>query len=204
MKDIFRDNLVNKIGISGLERIEAARVGVAGAGGLGSNCAANLTRVGFRKFKIVDFDKIDHSNLDRQFYFNDQVGRYKTDALRENLLRISPGIELDMVNERIDRDNAVRLFVECDIVAECLDTAAGKSMLVTELLKAGKPVVSVSGLGGVGSSDDIKVHKIRDGLIIIGDLERDIAKYPALAPRVSLAAAKQADVILEYIVNKAS
>ena len=64
------------------------RIGIAGAGGLGSNVAVNLVRTGVKKLKIVDFDVVDESNLNRQFYFMDQVGRPKVEALRENLLRI--------------------------------------------------------------------------------------------------------------------
>ena len=202
MNNVFRDNLIKKIGSDAFAKVEVAHIGIAGAGGLGSNCAAGLVRVGFRKFTIVDFDTVDPSNLDRQFYFEDQVGCHKLQALKENLLRINPDIELDLVNGRVERLNAARLFSSCDVVAECLDTAEGKSMLVSEMLRLKKFIVSASGLGGIGSSDDIQVHKIREGLIMVGDLKSDIAKWPALAPRVSIAAAKQADVILEYVANK--
>ena len=71
-------------------------------------------------------------------------------------------------------------------------------MLIAQLLPLGKFIVAVSGLGGYGMSDNIKVHPIRKNLIMIGDLQSDVALSPALAPRVSIAAAKQADTILEY------
>jgi len=91
------------------------------------------------------------------------------------------------------------LFADCPVVAECLDGAEGKSMLVAELLPQGKFIVAVSGLGGYGGSDNIKVHPIKENLIMIGDLRSDIALRPALSPRVNIAAAKQADTILEYV-----
>lgn len=199
--DAFKENLIKKIGKDNFEKIQDIRIGIAGAGGLGSNCALNLIRVGLSKFTIVDFDSIDPTNLDRQFYFYDQVGMPKVDALKKNLERINPNAEIEVIKAKIEKDNVSKLFSNSDIVAECLDVAASKKMLVEELLKAGKFVVTVSGLGGIGSSDDIKVHRVKSNLVMIGDLKSDICQRPALSPRVNIAAAKQADVILEYALN---
>lgn len=198
----FNDNIIKKIGKKNFKKLCDAKVGIAGAGGLGSNCALNLVRAGFKKFIIVDFDKVAQSNLDRQFYFRDQVGLDKIKALKENLLRINPYLELDMVDKRIEREDVRRLFKDCDVVAECFDSAEYKSMLVEELLAMKKLIVAVSGLGGIGSSDEIKIHRLKNNLIMIGDLKSDICERPALSPRVNVAAAKQADVILEFILNR--
>jgi len=195
-------NLAEKLGEAGLKKVRKSRIGLAGAGGLGSNCAVNLVRTGFRKLTIADFDIIDPSNLDRQFYFFDQIGIKKTAALKENLLRIDPDLELTMVDQKLTSGNIRDIFADCDVVVECLDLAESKRMLVSELLTAGKFVVTVSGLGGIGSSDEIRVHRIKKNLIVIGDLKSDIADKPALAPRVSIASAKQADVVLEYILSR--
>jgi len=202
MMDLFRQDLVKKLGESRLAKIEKARIGIAGAGGLGSNCAACLVRVGFRNFTIADFDAVDPSNLDRQFYFEDQVGMKKVDALRANLLRINPKLELLLCPVRLEPRNIVQVFCDCDVVVECLDQAEAKSMLVGGLLASAKFIVSASGLGGVGSSDDLRVHRLKPNLVLIGDLTSDIEKAPALAPRVNIAAAKQADVVLEFIAGK--
>ncbi len=200
--DAFRKSLIKKIGKENLRKIEDARIGIAGAGGLGSNCASSLARAGFKKFTIADFDVIDPSNLDRQFYFADQIGMNKVDALKINLLRINPGLKVKTVNKKIEKAAIAKLFGDCDCVIECFDGAEYKSMLIGELLKLGKFTVSASGLGGIGASDDIKVHKIKNNLIIVGDLKSDIDKKPAFSPRVNIAAAKQADLALEFIVNK--
>ncbi len=200
--DEFRQNLINKIGEENLRKIEKAKIGLAGAGGLGSNCALNLVRVGFKKLKIVDFDIITAANLDRQFYFMDQVGMPKLEALKTNLLRVNPSLELEMVNKKIEKQDIKDLFSDCDCVVECLDRAEYKSMIVEESLRLGKFTVSASGLGGIGSSDEIKIHRRSKNLVIIGDLKSDISKTPALSPRVNVSAAKQADVILEFVIKK--
>jgi sulfur carrier protein ThiS adenylyltransferase len=201
MMDAFRQDLIKKLGETKLAKIEKTKIGIAGAGGLGSNCAACLVRVGFRRFTIADFDKVDATNLDRQFYFKDQVGTKKVEALRANLQRINSSIEVQMAPVKLETSNIQEIFCECDVVVECLDRAEAKSMLVSRLLSSGKLIVSASGLGGYGSSDDLKVHRLKPNLILIGDLASDIAKAPALAPRVNIAAAKQADVVLEFVAG---
>ena len=200
----FYEDIIEKIGSDNFDRIQKARIGIAGAGGLGSNCAMNLVRVGFRVFTIVDFDIVDPANLDRQFYFNDQIVMNKVEALKENLLRINRDLELKIVNTRVCGKDVEELFGDCDAVGECFDAAESKSMLVSELIKLRKFVVAASGLGGVGSSDRITVHKVKPNLIIIGDLKSDIRDKPALSPRVNVAAAKQADTILEFILQSYS
>jgi sulfur carrier protein ThiS adenylyltransferase len=159
-------------------------------------------RTGFRRFTIADFDVIEPANLDRQFYFEDQVGMKKVEALRTNLQRINPHLELQMLPVKLEPANIPDIFRDCDVVVECLDQAGAKSMLVSGLLPSGKLIIAASGLGGIGSSDDIKVHRFKKNLILIGDLASDIEKSPALSPRVSIAAAKQADVVLEFIAGK--
>jgi sulfur carrier protein ThiS adenylyltransferase len=201
MTDEFRKDIAGKIGRAGLEKVLKTRIGIAGAGGLGSNCAMNLVRVGFQKFTIADFDMVAASNLDRQFYFSDQVGLKKTEALKANLLRIDPEIDIRVISKKIGPENINEIFGDSDVVVECFDKAEYKSMLVSALLESGKFIVTASGLGGIGSSDDIRVHRIKDNLVVIGDLKSDIEKAPALSPRVNIAAAKQADVVLEHILN---
>jgi len=129
------------------------------------------------------------------------VGMYKVEALRRNLLRITPDLDLEIEVGKIGKNRVNALFCQCAIVAECLDRAEDKSMLVSELLSLKKFVVAVSGLGGYGSSDAIRVHPVKENLVLIGDLQSDVAFRPALSPRVAIVAAKQADVILEHVLS---
>ncbi|PKN06297.1 MAG: thiamine biosynthesis protein ThiF [Deltaproteobacteria bacterium HGW-Deltaproteobacteria-7] len=198
---IYEPSLIQKIGAAGVERLRAVKVGIAGAGGLGSNCAQNLVRCGFLRLKLVDFDIVEASNLDRQFYFTDQTGMAKVDALKINLLRINSGLDVEALTVKIGEGDGTNIFGDCDIVAECLDRAEAKSRLVSELLPMGKLIVAASGLGGYGETDRIRVRRIRNNLVIVGDLTSDITDHPALSPRVSITAAKQVDVILEYVLT---
>ena len=198
----FEEAVAAALGPDNLKKIQQVTVGIAGAGGLGSNCAVNLVRSGFRKFVIVDFDKIEYSNLNRQFYFYHQVGRSKVEALQENLLAINPSLQLETSQVKIEEDNVEEIFQDCHIIVEAFDQAYYKKMLVEQYINTDKLVVSASGIAGWGNSDEIKVHKIKEKLYVIGDLSSEVSKeLPPCAPRVSIAAAKQADIILDYVLK---
>lgn len=185
-----------------LVRIRSARVGVAGAGGLGSNCASALVRTGFRYIRIADFDVVECSNLNRQFYFLQQVGQSKVEALKDNLKAINPAAEIEVVQVKLEECNAGDLFADCDVVVEAFDRAEYKKLIVETYLDSAKLLVAASGLAGWGDSDRIRVHRIKDNFYLIGDLTTGVGPgTPPLAPCVTIAAAKQADVVLSYVLG---
>lgn len=199
----FEKTLAQILGKENLDRIQKVKVGLAGAGGLGSNCAQFLVRSGFKKFKIVDFDVVEETNLNRQFYFASQVGRLKVEALKENLLLINPDLEIEVLPERIEKETLESLFGECDVVVEALDTAGCKRMVAEAYMNSGKLLVSASGLAGWGRSDGITVHRVKGNFFLVGDLVSEAGpRLPVLAPGVNVAAAKQADVVLSYFLGR--
>lgn len=199
----FESALERVLGRENLAGIQKVKVGLAGAGGLGSNCAQFLVRSGFKRLKIVDFDVVEESNLNRQFYFAGQVGRIKVEALRENLVSINPDLELEILPVRIEKENAEDLFRDCDAVVEALDAPEAKRTLVESMAGTGKLVVAASGLAGWGRSDEIRVRRVGENLYLVGDLVSEAGPgLPAMAPGVNVAAAKQADVVLNYFLGK--
>lgn len=185
-----------------LARIAAVRVGIAGAGGLGSNCAQMLVRSGFTQLTIADFDVVEATNLNRQFFFPDQLGKPKVEALRENLLRLNPDLKADIFNGRIDADNARRVFAGCDVIVEAFDRAECKKMLAEVFFNAGPLYISASGLGGWGNSDAITVQRLNSRFYLVGDNVTEADETaPPCAPRVHIAAAKQADLVLAYALG---
>ncbi|MCX7982808.1 MAG: sulfur carrier protein ThiS adenylyltransferase ThiF [Syntrophales bacterium] len=183
------------------ERIKKIKVGIAGAGGLGSNLAYLLVKTGFADLKVVDFDRVELPNLNRQYYFPQQIGMYKVDALKSNLLAINPNLQFEAVISRIDVGNALSLFEDCHIVAECLDRREEKSRFIASLLSSRKFIVSASGIGGYGDSEDVRKHRIKDYLFLVGDLKSDVAIRPPMAPKVMVAAAMMADIILSHVAH---
>lgn len=178
-------------------------VGIAGCGGLGSNCAAALVRCGVGKLILADFDSVSEGNLNRQFYFRDQIGRPKVVALAENLRRIDPGVVLELHDICLDPRRIVSLFAGCDLIVEALDAAGQKEMLLETVLTKldGKYLVAASGLAGFGHADQIISH--RSGrLVVVGDFQTEVSEAcPPLAPRVGIVAAKQADWVLTLLLE---
>ena len=182
--------------------LESARVGIAGAGGLGSNCAMHLVRAGIQRLTVVDFDVVNESNLNRQFFFRDQLGQKKVAALKENLLRIDPDADIRAVDAKLDAVSVKEIFGDCDIVVEAFDVVDAKVMLVSSFASSGKKLVTASGLAGWGRSNAMKVRKMGN-IVAIGDGETAVGANAAPAsPRVGIAAAMQANSVVAMLLRK--
>src|SRR5574344_834906 len=133
--------------------IKSKIVGIAGAGGLGSNCACALVRSGIEKLIIADFDTVSQDNLHRQFYFASQVGMKKTDALKENLLKINRNIDIETFPIKITPENVLEIFGKCDIVVEALDDASQKQWFIESITAEAPniPLIAASGIAGSGN-----------------------------------------------------
>jgi sulfur carrier protein ThiS adenylyltransferase len=180
------------------------RVGIAGAGGLGSNCAIALARSGVGTLVLSDFDIIEASNLNRQYYFTDQVGQLKTIALKENITRINPDVFVIVHQKRLDRVNIPEIFSGCDVIVEAFDRADMKEMLIetVQIRMPGMPLVVGSGMAGWGKCGDIRFRKIDETLYVCGDESSEPSdNMPLLAPRVGMVANMQANVVLEILMK---
>ena len=98
------------------DRLEQGKVAVAGLGGLGSNVAFSLARIGVGHLHLIDFDRVDISNLNRQQDLMRHIGMYKTEALKQELLEINPYLEIRTDCVRVTEDNLEELFREDEIV----------------------------------------------------------------------------------------
>lgn len=191
------------LGEDRLKYLQTITVGIAGAGGLGSNCAMHLVRSGFKRFVIADFDRVDTSNLNRQAYRLDQVGQLKVMALSKNMLAVNPELDLDLRTVDVTPDNMGAIFIDCDVVVEAFDMPMFKKTLVEEFIHTNKLVVTASGIGGSGNTDAMQTRKVRDNLYMIGDMETECSMDdPPFSPKVAIAAAKQADVVLDFYLQK--
>ena len=183
--------------------LENAKVGIAGAGGLGSNVAMLLVRAGMKKLVIADFDIVNESNLNRQFFFRRQLGEKKIAALEENLRMIESDLDLSLHDVRLTPENADFVFAGCNVVVEAFDSAEAKAMLLHSLLPTGKPIVSATGLAGWGRSNDIRVRKVGRNLILVGDQMRDVRDgFAPVGVRVGIAAAMQANSVVSLLLGE--
>ena len=109
-KEEIRQALIERHTLPVQERLERARVAIAGLGGLGSNVAFFLARIGVGHLHLIDFDRVDITNLNRQQYFMRHIGMYKTDALREELEQINPYLEIVTDRVKVSQENLASLF----------------------------------------------------------------------------------------------
>jgi sulfur carrier protein ThiS adenylyltransferase len=178
-------------------------VGIAGAGGLGSNIAVSLLRSGVQRFIIADHDRVELSNLNRQHYFADQVGMKKTAALYQNLLRINPYVEVTFHCLRITAANLAGLFGDAEILIEAFDAAEMKAITAQSWTKAypNRFLVMGSGISGYGGSSAIGVT-VRGRLVICGDQETPCTTEGGLtAARLGIVAQMQANAALEILLD---
>lgn len=187
-------------------KVKQGHVAIAGLGGLGSNVAIYLARMGVGSLHLIDFDTVDASNLNRQMYRICDLGKFKADALAEELQEINPFLQIQVDKLRITEENVPSLFTADDIVCEAFDNPDAKTMLIHTLLEKCPDIyiVAASGMAGYGNSNDIITKKITEHFYLCGDQKR--AAKPGcglMAPRVAICAAHEANKIIELLVDKA-
>ena len=186
-------------------RFDAATVAICGLGGLGSNIAVSLARAGIGRLILIDFDRVDVTNLHRQQYKAAQVGKYKTDALAENLREIAPYIEVVTHTEKVTEENFAALLRGADIVCEAFDKAEAKALLVNGVLETLPEayLVAASGMAGLGPANTIQTKRITKHFYLCGDGVSDVAAETTLfSSRVMACAAHQAHTVLRILAER--
>lgn len=186
------------------EKLNQAKVAIAGLGGLGSNVAVYLARAGVGHLHLIDFDQVDLTNLNRQQYNLKHLGQKKTEALKEQLKDINPYITIKTDCLKITRDRIKDLFREEDIICEAFDVPEEKAMLVNGVLELlpEKILVGASGMAGFGNSNEIRTKKVMKNFYLCGDGVTGIEQGNGLmAPRVAICAAHEANKIIELIIS---
>lgn len=185
-------------------KLETKTVGIAGCGGLGSNCAVALARIGIGKLIIADFDIVSKSNLNRQYFFIDQIGMKKVEALKNNILRINPDVEVEPHVIKLTPESIINLYKDCDVIVEAFDLAEMKQMIIETVLAhfPEKYIVSGMGLAGWGNNNLLSTQQLGK-LFICGDQQIEVSEeLPPLAPRVGIVANMQANQVLELLMNQ--
>ena len=204
-KNEWMNALIDRHGIELHKRFSSASVAVCGLGGLGSNIAVALARAGIGKLILIDFDCVDITNLHRQQYKANQIGRYKTEALAENLLEIAPYMEIKVVTAKITEENFRDFLKDATIICEAFDNAEAKAMLVNGVLEQLPEcyLVAASGMAGMDTPNTIRTRKIMKRFYLCGDEVSDVTDTIGLvAPRVMLCAAHQAHTVLRILAGE--
>lgn len=185
-------------------KLKKLTVGIAGLGGLGSNAAVSLARAGIGKLVLIDFDKVELSNLNRQAYFLEHIGMYKTEATRDIIRRINPFISVELKRAVITAENCMKLFEGTDLVIEAVDGAETKEMIIEAILTESEtiPIIAGSGMAGYGKNSII-TESGTGRLRIIGDGISEVAPgIPLMAPRVGIVSSMQVNAALEILLGE--
>lgn len=197
--DIFKRNISDPKNI-----LARSSVCILGLGGIGSNIAVSLARSGIGRLVMVDFDRVEESNLNRQYYNLSHIGMKKTDALVDVIRSINKDIVLDVVDTKIDTDNLHEIVSGESIICEAFDNAESKSMLVAEILSNydDKVVVASSGMAGIGDANSISTTRRLKNLYVCGDDVSDFEEVDGMmAPRVNICAGHQANMVLRILMG---
>ncbi len=204
-KEEFYQALVDRHGIENQKKFDDATVAICGLGGLGSNIAISLARVGVGRLILIDFDTVDVTNLHRQQYKISQVGMPKTDALKENLLEINPFIKIETHQVKLTEESTPSLIKDADVICEAFDKPECKAML-TDIVFTNYPdkyLVSSSGMAGMASSNDIVTRKITSHFFLSGDGVSDVNLGIGLvAPRVMICAGHEAHMVIRILMGE--
>ena len=203
MHDSFEKNFCRRHSPGVYEKMKASSVAIAGLGGLGSNIAVMLARMGVGRMLLVDFDLVESSNLNRQHYSTKHLKQKKTDAIKSQLAEINPFVELNTRDVVITDENAADVFRGYPIVVEAFDDPISKAQLVQTLLSAGKTIiVAASGMAGIGSANEIRTQRRFKNFYLCGDLVSEPSESMGLmAPRVIACAAHQANVVVRLLMG---
>lgn len=204
-REVMREALNIRHGEDLQNKISAARVAVCGLGGLGSNIAIALARAGVGHLHLIDFDRVDLTNLNRQQYAVGQLGQYKTDALRETLSLVSPYCDVTCDTIQVTEETLPDLLKTEDYICEAFDRAEAKAMLVSGVLEhfPEKYLVAGSGLAGLGSANTIQTRRVSQRFYLCGDGTSDSSVGLGLvASRVLVCAAHEANMILRLIAGE--
>lgn len=186
------------------DKVKNSVIGIMGLGGLGSVVAVALARIGVGTLLLADYDVVEPSNLNRQQYFIDQVGMKKTDAMRQNLSRVNPYLQVEVFDGELTEANIPLIFGHVDVLVECFDGARMKAAALRAALTTMPEVgyVGASGLAGFEANDLITTRRLRPNVYVVGDGEAEARPGQGLmAPRVGIAAHHQANQVLRILLG---
>ncbi|ALO14170.1 sulfur carrier protein ThiS adenylyltransferase ThiF [Salinivirga cyanobacteriivorans] len=184
--------------------LENSKIGIAGAGGLGSNVATSLARCGIGKLVIADYDSVSEDCLNRQYFFYDQIGIKKVSALEHVLERINPHTKVEAHDIKLTEEKVIELFTDCDVIVEAIGDARIKQQLIESVLVKlpEKHLVIASGLAGYGNNNRFTTEQY-DKLWVCGDQEAEVNELnPPMAPAVGIVANMQANVVIDILLRK--
>ncbi len=198
------DRQIPLIGEEGQEKLRSARVGIAGCGGLGNIVATDLAAAGVGHLKLVDGDKPDVTNLNRQFVFREGDKRGKADLLAAWVRDLNSDVDVDFCSEWIMDLTVDRLFKDCDVIVDCLDDMASRMVLDRYACDTGKALVH-AGVSGFNAQVTVVIPGKTQTLRNIYEKVRvDEKSVPSLSAMVTMVGSVEALQVIQVVTGTGS
>jgi molybdopterin/thiamine biosynthesis adenylyltransferase len=177
-----------------IEKLGAVSLTLCGAGALGSLLADNLARQGFRRWKVIDRDRIEEHNIGTQLYGDAEVGAWKVEALRNRLFR-SVGVEIEAVAKELTERNSRSLLKDSGIVLETFDNSAARRLVQDQCRSAGFPCLHA------GLFADYAEVIWDEHYRVPRDVAGDVCDYPLARNLVLLAVAVASEALMRFVLD---
>jgi len=196
-----RQIMLTEIGEEGQEKLKRASVFIAGAGGLGSPAAIYLTAAGIGRIRLVDHDRVDRSNLNRQvLHWDNDIGRSKVESATEKLKRLNPEVEIEAIKETITEANLAELLAGFDLIVDAMDNLPTRYLLNKAALDNNIPFFHGAIYGFEGRAMTIIPHKTAClRCVYRGVIPEE--KFPVIGVTPAVIGCIQATEVIKYIVG---
>lgn len=192
MKPLMHEELYR--GEEALAKLAQPLVVVCGAGAIGSNLVDNLLRQGFRRLRVIDFDRVEEHNISTQLYDVADVGARKVDILRAKLFR-SVGLEIEASAKKLDDRNVKSLLKQADIVVDAFDNSQSRQRVQRHVRKVDMPCLHV------GLFEDYCEVVWDDQYRVPNDVEGDVCEYPLARNLAILSAVLASETLVRYVTE---
>jgi molybdopterin/thiamine biosynthesis adenylyltransferase len=194
MPDTFHHERIYR-GADVLARLEPVAITLCGAGALGSLLADNLARQGFRRFKVIDRDRVEVHNVGTQLYGEAEVGAWKVEALRSRLFR-AVGVEIEAVAKELTERNSRSLLKGSGIVIDAFDNSAARRLVQDRCRAEGIPCLHVGLFADYGEVIWDESYRVP------ADVTGDVCDYPLARNLVLLTVAVASETLIRIVLDR--
>jgi molybdopterin/thiamine biosynthesis adenylyltransferase len=197
-----RQIIIHGFGEEGQAKLKRARVLIAGVGGLGSPVSIYLATAGVGTLRIVDHDKVELSNLNRQIlHWDENIGMKKTDSAVNKLQKINPGVKIEAVAETITQDNISQLVADFDLIVDAMDNLPTRYLLNKTALEKGLPFFHGAVYGFEGRAITVIPGKTACLNCVYHGATMPKEKFPVIGVTPAVIGCIQASEVIKYITG---
>jgi len=197
-----RQIMIKEIGEEGQEKLKQARLFIAGAGGLGSPVAMYLTAAGVGTIRIVDYDRVELSNLNRQvLHWDEDIGKRKVRSAAEKLNKLNQKVQIEAIEEMITEANVSQLVADSDMIVDAMDNLPMRYLLNKTAIEKDIAFFHGAIYGFEGRAMTILPGKTACLRCLYHGVVTPEEKFPVIGVAPAVIGAIQATEVIKYIVG---